>query len=178
MGPEVGGDDAVAEFPRQPHRVPSAFSARRTARGGEAEWKWNSRVRGRMSRCEFRNLWWKTAGFESVKDTESNLLWTKVGKDRVEVMGSWLENQSDEPGLVGVKVSSKPGRKRRGWMSGHSAGRVKSRVHEKADSGESAFVCSILVMCQDHLISWRLNVAQVSMDFVVSPNRPLPVRRL
>ena len=117
-------------------------------------------------------------GFWSVRGTESNLLWTEVGKNRVEVMGSWQENQFDEPGLVGVKMISRSGRKRREWMSGHSAGRDGNRVHGKTGWVRADFLRSILIHGQDDLMNWRLHVAQVPMDLVLSPNRPLPVRRL
>lgn len=117
-------------------------------------------------------------GFWSVRGTESNLLWTEVGKNRVDAVRHWLENQFDEPGLVGVKMISKSGRKRREWMSGHSSGRDGNGLHEKTGWVRADFLRSILIHGQDDLMNRRLHVAQVPMDFVVSPNRPLPVRRL
>ena len=83
---------------------------------------------------------------------KSSRLWTEVEENRVEVMRSWQENQSDEPRLVGAKMLSKRGWKRTGWMDGDSAGRDESGVHEKTDSGESAFGCSVSVLCQDRIV--------------------------
>ena len=80
-------------------------------------------------------------GFESVRGTESNLLWTEVDGNRVSAVRRWLENESNEPGFIGVKMISKPGWKRTGWMSGYSAGRVKSPAYMKKPTRESRLLC-------------------------------------